>query len=103
MPWGSAVCLCGAFEVRPVPRLVQRLPEGPAYQPRFENAADEVKRKEQAGEGAEHERLQDKVLDDVVDGVISPESAMRDFGVVISKDLVLDQSATAVLRDSRAS
>ena len=43
------------------------------------------------------------VLDDVVDGLISRESAMRDFGVAITEDLVLDQSATAVLRDSRSS
>ena len=55
------------------------------------------------GYGDAFKRSPELVLDDVVDGLISRESAMRDFGVAITEDLVLDQSATAVLRDSRPS
>ena len=55
------------------------------------------------GYGDAFKRSPELVLDDVLDGLISRESAKRDFGVAITENFVLDQSATAVLRDADSS
>jgi N-methylhydantoinase B len=43
-------------------------------------------------------RAPERVLRDVLDGYISVELAARDYGVVITRDLVLDREATARIR-----
>jgi len=53
------------------------------------------------GWGDPFEREPDKVLRDVVDEKISRESAMRDYGVVVSDQGVLDKEATGRLRSKR--
>jgi len=53
------------------------------------------------GWGDPFEREPDKVLRDVVDEKISRESAMRDYGVVVSDQGVLDTEATGRLRSKR--
>ena len=55
------------------------------------------------GYGDAFKRSPELVLNDVLDGLISRESAKRDFGVAITENFVLDQSATAVLRDADSS
>lgn len=52
------------------------------------------------GYGDPFERDPQKVLDDVIDGFISRESALQ-YGVVITDDLRLDQEATRKLRAGR--
>lgn len=47
-------------------------------------------------------RAPSAVLDDVLDGVISRESAARDYGVVVSDGLTLDETGTERLRAERA-
>jgi N-methylhydantoinase B len=42
------------------------------------------------------------VLDDVLDGVVSPATARRDYGVVLTTGPALDRDATAALRRERA-
>jgi N-methylhydantoinase B len=42
------------------------------------------------------------VADDVLDGVISPATALKDYGVVISAQGVVDPVATKMARSSRA-
>ena len=44
-----------------------------------------------------------KVADDVLDGMISVETARRDYGVVVSATGVVDTEATAALRASASS
>jgi len=53
------------------------------------------------GYGNALERDPAKVADDVLDGVISVETARRDYGVVISAKGIVDAAATAKLRTSR--
>jgi len=50
------------------------------------------------GYGNPLERDPQKVADDVLDGVISAETALKDYGVVISAQGVIDQAATAKAR-----
>ena len=50
------------------------------------------------GYGDPLERDPEAVLDDVVDGLISRESALRDYRVAITADLALDRDATRELR-----
>ena len=50
------------------------------------------------GYGDPLERDPEAVLDDVVDGLISRESALRDYRVAITADLALDRDATRKLR-----
>ena len=50
------------------------------------------------GYGDPRQRVPERVLRDVRDGYISVEMAARDYGVVITKDLVLDLDATARVR-----
>jgi len=50
------------------------------------------------GYGNPLERDPQKVAADVLDGVISVETALRDYGVVISAAGVVDQAATAARR-----
>jgi len=50
------------------------------------------------GYGNPMERDPKKVADDVLDGVISVETAARDYGVVISAKGIVDEAATATLR-----
>jgi len=47
------------------------------------------------------ERDPAKVADGVLDGVMSVETALRDYGVVLSAKGVVDQSATAKERATR--
>jgi N-methylhydantoinase B len=54
------------------------------------------------GYGNPLERDPAKVADDVLDGVISVETAKRDYGVVISANGVVDTEATAKLRTRRS-
>jgi N-methylhydantoinase B len=53
------------------------------------------------GYGNPLERDPAKVADDVLDGVISVETALRDYGVVVSASGVVDQAATTQQRASR--
>lgn len=58
------------------------------------------------GYGDPLERAPEKVLDDVLDGFISPEHARVDYGVVLAKtddgyEWGLDHDATALLREER--
>ena len=53
------------------------------------------------GYGNPLERDPAKVADDVVDGVISVETALRDYGVVISAKGVVDSEATQRAREGR--
>jgi N-methylhydantoinase B len=54
------------------------------------------------GWGDPHEREPERVLWDVIEGVVSIDSARRDYGVVVRPDETLDMEATAALRRSRA-
>ena len=50
------------------------------------------------GYGDPFQRDPTRVLMDVKDGLVSRQSAERDYGVAITKELILDDSATATLR-----
>jgi len=50
------------------------------------------------GYGNPLERDPDKVADDVLDGVISVETALKDYGVVVSAKGVVDRAATEKAR-----
>ena len=50
------------------------------------------------GYGDPFQRDPTRVLMDVKDGLVSRQSAERDYGVAITKELILDDSATAALR-----
>ncbi|HEX9466427.1 MAG TPA: hydantoinase B/oxoprolinase family protein [Alphaproteobacteria bacterium] len=52
------------------------------------------------GFGRPQERDPERVLDDVLDGLITREEARRDYAVVIGSDGQLDRAATARLRSS---
>jgi N-methylhydantoinase B len=54
------------------------------------------------GFGAPTERDPERVLDDVLDGLITRDDARRDYAVVIGDDGQLDRAATAKLRASAA-
>jgi N-methylhydantoinase B len=54
------------------------------------------------GYGNPLERDTAKVADDVMDGVISVETALKDYGVVVSSTGVVDQAGTAQQRSARA-
>ena len=43
-------------------------------------------------------RAPQQVLEDVTDGLISIDTAANDYGVIITKDLNLDEAATAQRR-----
>ena len=45
-----------------------------------------------------YDREPERVLDDVLDGLISVETAHRDFGVVLTPALTIDTDATALAR-----
>jgi N-methylhydantoinase B len=53
------------------------------------------------GYGEPFTRDPQRVLDDVLDGLISVETARRDFGVVITADGTVDVAATARARATR--
>ena len=53
------------------------------------------------GYGSPLERDPQKVADDVLDGVISVETALKDYGVVVSAKGVVDYPATAKARTAR--
>jgi N-methylhydantoinase B len=48
------------------------------------------------------ERDPNNVADDVLDGVVSVETALKDYGVVVSAAGVVDQARTAQQRKARA-
>jgi N-methylhydantoinase B len=50
------------------------------------------------GYGNPLERDPDKVADDVLDGVISVETALKEYGVVVSAKGVVDRAATEKVR-----
>ena len=50
------------------------------------------------GYGPPFERAPEAVLDDVRDGYISRETAARDYGVVLTDEIEIDQAATAAMR-----
>jgi N-methylhydantoinase B len=50
------------------------------------------------GYGHPYDRAPECVLDDVLDGLISVETARRDFGVVLTPAMTIDTDATAVAR-----
>jgi len=50
------------------------------------------------GYGNPLERDPDKVADDVLDGVISVETALKEYGVVVSAKGVVDRAATEKAR-----
>ncbi|MFK5604789.1 hydantoinase B/oxoprolinase family protein [Haloferax volcanii] len=52
------------------------------------------------GYGDPFERDPDAVREDVLDGYVTPEAAREQYGVVVSKDGVVDEAATAKLRES---
>ena len=54
------------------------------------------------GYGDPFQRDPTRVLMDVKDGVVSRQSAERDYGVAITKELILDDSATAALRQTHS-
>ena len=54
------------------------------------------------GYGDPFQRDPTRVLMDVKDGLVSRQSAERDYGVAITKELVLDDSATAMLRQTHS-
>jgi N-methylhydantoinase B len=54
------------------------------------------------GYGNPLERDPGRVADDVMDGVISTETAFRDYGVVVAVDGLVDQAATDKERAGRA-
>ena len=54
------------------------------------------------GYGDPYERDTSLVLDDVLDELISIDTARNDYGVVISDTLQLDEQATADCRAARA-
>jgi len=53
------------------------------------------------GYGNPFERDPQKVADDVLDGVISPSTALKDYRVVVSAKGVVDQAATQKARTAR--
>jgi len=55
------------------------------------------------GYGNALERDPARVADDVLDGVITVETALKDYGVVVSAKGVVDQAATARQRAARTS
>ncbi len=54
------------------------------------------------GYGDPFQRDPTRVLMDVKDGLVSRQSAEQDYGVAITKELVLDDSATATLRQTHS-
>lgn len=52
------------------------------------------------GYGDPLEREPGRVLEDVIDGFVSREAAARDYGVVVSEELTLDEAATEEARRS---
>ncbi len=54
------------------------------------------------GYGPPHERDPELVREDVLDGLITVESAREDYGVVLSVDQVVDEEATRALRSRLA-
>ena len=54
------------------------------------------------GYGDPFQRDPTRVLMDVKDGLVSRQSAERDYGVAITKELILDDSATATLRQTHS-
>ena len=54
------------------------------------------------GYGDPFQRDPTRVLMDVKDGLVSRQSADRDYGVAITKELILDDSATATLRQTHS-
>ena len=54
------------------------------------------------GYGDPFQRDPTRVLIDVKDGLVSRQSAERDYGVAITKELILDDSATAALRQTHS-
>ena len=50
------------------------------------------------GFGVAFERDPERVRSDVLDGYVSREAAERDYGVVLSDDLVVDVDASRALR-----
>ena len=54
------------------------------------------------GYGDPLKRKPEQVHDDVLDGLISRETAQRDYGVVIGEDLGLDLKATESERSARS-
>ena len=54
------------------------------------------------GYGDPFQRDPTRVLMDVKDGLVSRQSAERDYGVAITKELILDDSATAALRQTHS-
>lgn len=53
------------------------------------------------GYGPPADREPDAVRADVVDGFVSPEAADRDYGVVLTAELAVDEVATAARRDQK--
>jgi N-methylhydantoinase B len=50
------------------------------------------------GYGHPYDRAPERVLDDVLDGLISVETARRDFGVVLTPAMTIDTDATVAAR-----
>lgn len=93
----------GKVRVRSADGDVMDIEEASLYQPRKGDVA-EFYSAGGGGYGDPYERSVDAVLDDVVAGTLSPESALKEYGVVVDpRTLNVDRRETERVRQGRAS
>ena len=103
-PWpfrGGQPGTTAALDLAHTARETERLPSKVPYHPTVEGDTFIAYGASGGGYGPAWERDPARVLDDVLDGLITPQAAARDYGVVIAGDAV-DAGATAARRAEMA-
>ncbi len=100
-PWGFAGGGDGRtaqIRMEDAAGTVEELPSKVPYKPTKINDRYVCIGPSGGGYGPPFERAPEAVLDDVRDGYISRETAARDYGVVLTDEIEIDQTATAAKR-----